>query len=218
MKQKKHLAVLYLIVISIGTMFSLYIPKSEAATGETVIIPNEAIRLRILANSNTEKDQEIKREIRNRVNAEITKWVEHLTSIEEARNTIQRNLPIIEQISRDVLNEFDSNDSVNVSFKKTKFPTKLYGKFLYPAGEYESILIEIGEGKGANWWCVLFPPLCFLDFSNGTAVSEGFEEDTKEQKQQLDDQKSVYVEEKEEETEVKFFLVELFDYIISLFA
>lgn len=214
MKQQKHLAVLYLIVISIGTMFSLYIPKSEAATGETVIIPNEAIRLRILANSNTEKDQEIKREIRNRVNAEITKWVEHLTSIEEARETIKRNLPIIQEISENVLEAYQSNDRVNVSFKKAKFPTKLYGKFLYPAGEYEAIVIEIGEAKGANWWCVLFPPLCFLDFSNGTAVSDGFDENETNDNDQ--DKEPLYAEEKE--TEVKFFLLEIFDYIISLFV
>ncbi|MEH7280107.1 stage II sporulation protein R, partial [Bacillus toyonensis] len=51
-----------------------------------------------------------------------------------------------------------------------KFPTKVYGNFIYPAGEYEAVLITIGKGEGANWWCVLFPPMCFLDFSSGTAV------------------------------------------------
>ena len=61
--------------------------------------------------------------------------------------------------------------TVKVEFGKAEFPTKLYGQFLYPAGEYEAIVITLGEGKGANWWCVLFPPLCFLDFSSGTAVS-----------------------------------------------
>ena len=65
---------------------------------------------------------------------------------------------------------------MNVKFGKVQFPTKLYGQFLYPAGEYQAILITLGSGEGANWWCVLYPPLCFLDFSNGVAVSDGFEE------------------------------------------
>ena len=64
-----------------------------------------------------------------------------------------------------------------MEFGKVQFPTKLYGEFLYPAGEYQAILITLGEGTGANWWCVLYPPLCFLDFSNGVAVqSDGFED------------------------------------------
>jgi stage II sporulation protein R len=61
---------------------------------------------------------------------------------------------------------------VKVDFGQAEFPTKLYGQYLYPAGEYEAVIITLGEGDGANWWCVLFPPLCFLDFSNGTAVSQ----------------------------------------------
>ena len=64
------------------------------------------------------------------------------------------------------------NQSVNVDFGQAEFPTKLYGQYLYPAGDYEAMIITLGEGEGANWWCVLFPPLCFLDFSNGTAVSQ----------------------------------------------
>ena len=61
-----------------------------------------------------------------------------------------------------------SKDSFQVKFSKNvKFPTKVYGNFIYPAGEYEAVLITIGEGEGANWWCVLFPPMCFLDFRAG---------------------------------------------------
>jgi stage II sporulation protein R len=169
----------YLIVLSLGTMLSLYMPKTEAAAKESIVIPGEAIRLRILANSDFEEDQAIKRKVRDAVNAQITLWVQDLTSMEKARTVIKAKLPEIQAISEQVVREQGSNQSVNVEFGKVQFPTKLYGQFLYPAGEYQAILITLGSGEGANWWCVLYPPLCFLDFSNGVAVSDGFEEEKK---------------------------------------
>lgn len=172
----KTLALSYILILSIGTILSLYIPKNEVTASEAIVIPKEAIRLRILANSDLESDQALKRMVRDEVNKNITQWVQELTSINEARSILQAKLPEIQEIAKEVVKREGSNQSVNVEFGKVQFPTKLYGQFLYPAGEYEAILITLGEGKGANWWCVLFPPLCFLDFSNGVAVSDGFDE------------------------------------------
>lgn len=220
----KTLAKLYIIILSIGTILSLYIPKNEVTANEAIVIPNEAIRLRILANSDLEVDQELKREVRNEVNAAITEWVAELTSVEAARDLIQSRLPEIKAIAEEVLEKNGSDQSVKTDFGKVEFPTKLYGEFLYPAGEYEAVLITLGEGEGANWWCVLFPPLCFLDFSNSVAVKEGVDE-ADEQEEKVEGQKvgaqeakePVFVEEKkdEQEVEVKFFLVELWDKIFS---
>ncbi|ULT59978.1 stage II sporulation protein R [Neobacillus drentensis] len=157
-------------------MLNLYMPKTEAAAKESIVIPGEAIRLRILANSDFEQDQAIKRQVRDAVNAQITLWVQDLTSMNEAKKVINSKLPEIQTIAEKVVHEQGSNQSVKVEFGKVQFPTKLYGQYLYPAGEYQAILITLGKGEGANWWCVLYPPLCFLDFSNGVAVSDGFEE------------------------------------------
>ena len=166
----------YLVILSLGTMLNLYMPKTEAATKDSIVIPGEAIRLRILANSDFEEDQAIKRKVRDAVNAQITVWVQDLTSMNEAKKVINGKLPEIQEIAEKVVHEQGSNQSVKVEFGKVSFPTKLYGQYLYPAGEYQAILITLGKGEGANWWCVLYPPLCFLDFSNGVAVSDGFEE------------------------------------------
>jgi stage II sporulation protein R len=210
---------LYLIILCLGTILSLYIPKTEAVADEPMVIPNEAIRLRILANSDREEDQIIKRMVRDAVNEKITDWVAELTSLDEARQLMQSRLPEIQKIAEEVVRGEGSTQSVNVEFGKVKFPTKLYGQFLYPAGEYEAILITLGEGKGANWWCVLFPPLCFLDFSSGTAVSDGFDDNDKkvEEKQSEEDKEHppVYAEEDEEPVKVKFFLVELWQKIFG---
>jgi len=169
----KHLAIIYLLILTIGTIVSIYMPKAELVGAEdTKVIPDEAIRLRILANSDAEEDQAVKRLIRDEVNEDITKWVAELTSLDEARDVITSHLPDIQATAEAVIKEQGLEQSVKVDFGQAEFPTKLYGQYLYPAGEYEAVIITLGEGDGANWWCVLFPPLCFLDFSNGTAVSQ----------------------------------------------
>ncbi|MGE7594088.1 stage II sporulation protein R [Peribacillus frigoritolerans] len=169
----KHLAIIYLLILTIGTIVSIYMPKAEMVVAEdTKVIPDEAIRLRILANSDKEEDQAVKRLIRDKVNEDITKWVAELTSLDEARDVITSHLPDIQATAEAVIKEQGLEQSVKVDFGQAEFPTKLYGQYLYPAGEYEAVIITLGEGDGANWWCVLFPPLCFLDFSNGTAVSQ----------------------------------------------
>jgi stage II sporulation protein R len=219
----KILAKLYIIILSVGTIFSIYIPKNEVTANDAIVIPNEAIRLRILANSDREVDQQLKRQVRDAVNEEITEWVADLTSVEAARTLIQSRLPEIQKIAEGVVLEQNANQTVQTDFGKVEFPTKLYGQFLYPAGEYEAILITLGGGEGANWWCVLFPPLCFLDFSNSVAVSEGVEEEEGDQveakevsvKQVTKKEDPVYVEEDDKPAEVKFFLVELWDKIFG---
>ncbi|MGG4166036.1 stage II sporulation protein R [Rossellomorea vietnamensis] len=172
----KHTVLLYIMILSLGTILSLYIPKQEMTAQETMVIPDEAIRLRILANSDLDGDQNVKRLVRDEVNKEITNWVSNLTSQDEAKAVIKEGLPQLQKIAEDVVAAEGMDQSVKVEFGKVDFPTKLYGQYLYPAGEYEAVLITLGKGEGANWWCVLYPPLCFLDFSTGNAVrSTGFE-------------------------------------------
>ncbi|MGP4077171.1 stage II sporulation protein R [Halobacillus sp. K22] len=202
MKNSLHL----LLALSIIIVVLPWGQSTGAEWEQYQVIPDEAIRLRILADSNNENDQQVKRLVRDEVNQEINKWVKDITSIEEARNLIQDSLPEIEKVVAETLKreginypfEVDYNDSV-------KFPTKLYGTYMYPAGEYEAILITLGKGTGDNWWCVLFPPLCFLDFSNGTSVAQAEETNTNK----------IEAEPAEDEKEVKFFVVKLWDKLFS---
>ncbi|WAA12189.1 stage II sporulation protein R [Fervidibacillus halotolerans] len=227
-KNHSFVAAFFFIVVTIATTFSLYIPKSFATSEDIVTIPNEAIRLRILANSNSERDQRIKREIRDVVNEQISEWVQDLTSFEQARSVIIDHLDEIEALSLSVLEKENVHQPLEVDFGPVQFPTKLYGQFLYPAGTYEAVRITIGEGKGANWWCVLFPPLCFLDFSTGTAVqddSDGSQSTTLEGERKKDQSKkdtkegnNHFVEDTEKEPKVKFFIIEIFEKIISFFT
>lgn len=194
---RKLILFLAIIILFIG----FYPQKAETKTQEDVqVIPDEAIRLRILANSDGEEDQELKRKVRDAVNEEVTEWVEELTDIEKARNLIEDNIDEIEAIVGRVLEENGENINYSADYdENVTFPTKLYGNYLYPAGDYEAILITLGEGQGANWWCVVFPPLCFLDFSFGTSV------EAEEEVEQPEEEPA-----EEEEVEYTFFFLKWF--------
>jgi stage II sporulation protein R len=200
--QMKKIIFIALILFSVYFFISAQNKNSQPAAGaeDYQVIPDEAIRLRILANSDDEKDQSIKRLVRDHVNEEISKWVQDMDDINEARQLIQKRVPKIESIVEKTLQKADAPGQYKVEYgKNVTFPTKLYGSYVYPAGEYEAVLITLGKGEGANWWCVLFPPLCFLDFSNGISVAEAKADEPAADA------------EVQEKTEVKFFLVEWFE-------
>jgi stage II sporulation protein R len=169
------------------------------------VTQEEAIRLRILANSDSIKDQALKRDIRDSVNEAITEMVVDIRDLDEAKATIEGNLVVIEEIVEQELKKIGLDQSYDVSFSEVQFPTKLYGNIVYPAGLYDAVLITLGEGKGENWWCVLFPPLCFLDMANGEATESNT----------VSAEEPTETEEDEDEVEVAFFVVEFFSTIMD---
>ncbi|MFG6496049.1 stage II sporulation protein R [Fictibacillus sp. UD] len=211
MKKRNHFFIL--VLISLAVMFLFFETQTKVANATmnaSVKIPEESIRLRILANSNTDADQKLKREIRDEVNEQITTWVGELSSISEAREIIRKQLPAIEKIVQSKLDEAGLEKTFSVELNKVAFPTKMYGEYIYPAGQYEAVLITLGEGEGKNWWCVLFPPLCFLDFENGDAVKEN-----KDNKADVTETASAEETDQTEEIQTKFFVVELFHSLVS---
>lgn len=192
---KKLAFFMFVIILSLIIIPQFFSKKADGAE-DYQVIPDEAIRLRILANSDSKEDQRIKRKVRDAVSIEIEKWVKDIDDIEEARALIESRQDDIKQIVASTLNKHQYDKSFSVEYSdKVQFPTKLYGSYVYPAGEYEAVLISIGKGEGANWWCVLFPPLCFLDFSFGATVGDEAEAKAK-------------VQPEKEKPEVKFFLLE----------
>jgi stage II sporulation protein R len=138
-------------------------------------IPEESIRLRILANSDTPVDQWTKRQIKNVVVTQMNKWVDEPTSLEEAREIVNSRLPEIEQLIGKELQRLGFDYSYKAELAQVPFPTKMYGNRRYPAGEYEALRITLGQGNGQNWWCVLFPPLCFVDAVSGEKTASAVE-------------------------------------------
>jgi stage II sporulation protein R len=135
-------------------------------------IPRQAIRLRILANSDQMQDQWLKQKIRDEVIQEIKGWAVQPKNITEARQIVKHHLARFQNMAEETIHHYGYTYPVKIDFGKVPFPTKLYGTKIYPAGNYEALRITIGKGEGGNWWCVLFPPLCFIDMSNGDAISD----------------------------------------------
>lgn len=135
-------------------------------------IPEESIRLRIIANSDAIQDQWLKREVRDAIIAQVNLWVKEMPSIEQARAQVAARLPELEQLVAQTIQERGFHYGAEVLFGQVEFPTKRYGRYVYPAGKYEALLVKLGEAKGQNWWCVLFPPLCFIDISNGDVAAQ----------------------------------------------
>ncbi|CAH1209779.1 hypothetical protein PAECIP111892_03309 [Paenibacillus auburnensis] len=151
--------------------------KSDAAVAE-VTIPQESIRLRILANSDGAADQLVKRQIRDKIVEQMNQWVSALEdpqSLEQARALIRRHLPELNELVAGELQKRGIGYDYKVELGVVPFPTKMYGGTVYPAGDYEAVRVTLGAGQGQNWWCVLFPPLCFIDAGSGDAAAKGTE-------------------------------------------
>lgn len=163
-----------LVTILITASGKISIFSSKANSDDT--IPNEAIRLRIIANSNSEIDQNVKLEIRDEVVNYIYPLVKEIEDQQEAREIIYQSVNEIEKLVNQVLIKNDIQTNYYVDYGMTNFPTKAYGDKIYKAGQYEAVYIVLGEGNGENWWCVLFPPLCLVDVTlEGGQVSENNE-------------------------------------------
>ena len=137
---------------------------------EDKIIPDEAIGLRVLASSNSLEDQRIKMLVAKTVQEELYSTLKEATSVDDARTKILDTIPEISTKVEQTLKENKTDDTYYINFGKNYFPYKSYKGINYNSGNYESLLIKINEGKGDNWWCVLFPPLCLLEAEESTDV------------------------------------------------
>ena len=141
------------IIVFLFVLTIIYISKSE----EEIIIPTNSIRYRIIANSDSTKDQMLKMNIKEKLDEEILPILSDSNSIEDSRLVIKDNLDNIKNIVSKYTDDFD------VNYGKNYFPKKTYKGINYDAGNYESLVITLGSGLGKNWWCVLYPPLCLID-------------------------------------------------------
>ncbi len=139
-------------------------------------IAGEIFRLHVIANSDTQKDQELKLEVKNQVVDFLEEIVGETHSAEETKEAVLTHLAQIEEEARDTVEEKDYDYPVQAVVEKTYFPEKTYGDCTFPAGEYEALIIRIGDAKGKNWWCVLYPSLCFLDDTYAVVTEEKKEE------------------------------------------
>ena len=154
---------LILVILTVIVAFIVYV-NVNAEVGE-IVIPEAAIRVRVIANSNSIYDQSMKMKVKAKIETSISPLLIDVDNVEEARTVIENS---IEQLEKDVEVLFadeEYNKDFRVNFGDNYFPEKDYRGVHYDEGEYESLVVTIGKGEGDNWWCVLFPPLCLLEAS-----------------------------------------------------
>lgn len=139
-------------------------------------IAGKIFRLHVVANSDKEEDQELKLDVKKTVVDYLSRRLGSGADLEETREYVLENLPEIEQVALKTIEEQGKDYPISAVVEKTYFPDKTYGDCTFPAGEYEALNIRIGKGEGKNWWCVLYPSLCFIDDTWGIVSREKKEE------------------------------------------
>jgi stage II sporulation protein R len=178
MKQKIFIVCIVAAVITTGILMHLY---GEAVDGQQKqrAIAEQIIRLHVIANSDSEEDQEVKMKVKETVLTYLRGEMQDASTVEEARQSIRNHLPQIEEIAREKLQNEGYSYEVTANLEDCYFPVKEYGDMTFPAGEYEALRVKLGESKGRNWWCVMYPTLCFVD-STYQVVPEESKEKLKE--------------------------------------
>ncbi len=156
-----------MIIVSVLIVILFFVANKE----EEIIIPKESIRFRIIPNSNSIKDLAIKEKVKDNLNREVNLLLKN-DNIYDARKNIIKNKGKIELMVNETFKENSYNKPFKVKYGNNYFPEKTYKGVKYESGNYESLVVEIGEAKGDNFWCVLFPPLCMMEQEKNSSEKE----------------------------------------------
>lgn len=193
------------IILSILLILFFIVTAYSYATNISEGLSENIFRLHILANSDSEEDQTLKLKVRDAILEYMKTLTNDMSDKQAVIELSKKHLQDFKEIAEDIIRENGYDYSVNLEIGNFYFPTKYYGNISLPAGNYDALKIEIGEADGQNWWCSLFPPLCFVSVSSGVVDEEG-EEYLKEN---LSDEEFEIISSSSSEIEFKFKIVEL---------
>lgn len=185
----------------------IYILISASAYTNAVCsdISDSVFRLHVIANSNSSEDQNLKYIVRDNVLEYMNSITSGVTSKEKIIEIVSNHLEEFKQIAQNTVYENGFDYEVSIEIGNFEFPTKTYGDVSFPAGLYDALKIKIGNANGQNWWCVMFPPLCFIDVSSGIVP-----EDSKEVlESELSEEEYSLVTGAGSESKIKFKIVEV---------
>lgn len=196
---------LLLVLLFIYTFICAFSYVNAVSTN----IQDSVFRLHVIANSDSDEDQNLKYIVRDKVLEYINSISTNESSKEEVIALANKNINEIQMIAENTIRENGYNYSIKLNIGNFAFPTKTYGDISFPAGFYDALKIEIGEAKGQNWWCVMFPPLCFVDVTSGVVPEESKEI----MKENLSDEEYELVSENSNDISFKFKIIEMFQNI-----
>lgn len=138
-------------------------------------LSNNVFRLHVIANSDSREDQDLKYKVRDKLIEYMKSLTTNINTKEEVIEIANNHISDFESIAKEVITKNGFDYDVKVEIGNFSFPTKQYGDISFPAGFYDALKVEIGNAKGQNWWCVMFPPLCFVDVTSGIVPEESKE-------------------------------------------
>lgn len=201
--------------VAIIIIISIVLNNSDISSNASQTdVAGKLIRFHVIANSDEKIDQELKLKIRDSVLEYVSPKLMYSKSIEESRKIINNEDKNIKKIAQMVINKNGFKYTVATTLSKEYFPVKTYGNITLPQGEYEAYKILIGSGTGQNWWCVMFPPLCFVDITKGDV---SYEKTESEMKSILSEDEYELIDNTTEKKEiiVKFKFIEILNDLFS---
>lgn len=168
-------------------------------------ISNKIIRFHVLANSDSIEDQSLKLKVKDEIIKYMMPKLDKSSSIDESRKILKENDKEIKKIAENIINKNGYKYSVNTYLGQDLFPIKTYGNITLPQGKYEAYKIVIGNGQGQNWWCVMFPPLCFVDVTKGEVSTKKTEQ---KMKKVLKEEELKCINNSKNSYEIKFKVIE----------
>lgn len=202
-------------IIAIVNLY-FFVGAKQVKSDEEIVkdISEKLIRFHVIANSDEEADQELKIKVKDNIINYIFPKLKDSKSIDESRDILSNNNKQILKIAEKTIKENGYNYTVNSTLDRENFPEKNYGNITLPQGEYEAYRVIIGSGQGKNWWCVMFPPLCFVDVTKGQ-VSDKETEET--MKKVLDNDEYTEISNKNDKNKIKikFKIVEIIKDLID---
>lgn len=193
--------------ILVSALLIIYVCISAVSYTHAVTtdIADSVFRLHVIANSDSAEDQNLKYTVRDKVIEYMSSISQNASSKEAVIEIAKANLDKIQAIASQTIRENGYTYSVNVEVGNFSFPSKRYGDITLPPGYYDALRIKIGEAEGQNWWCVMFPPLCFVDVTSGVVPDESKEI----MKQNLSNEEFDLISKNSNEVKVKFKIVEV---------
>lgn len=200
---RKFLKNLIILLILFCMFFA--VTAYSYATNVSYGLSENIFRLHILANSDSKEDQDLKLKVRDGIIAYMENLTSNISNKEEVIEISNKHTDDFKKIAEQIIHENGYNYDVNIEIGNFYFPTKHYGNISLPAGNYDALKIEIGKAEGQNWWCSLFPPLCFVKISSGAIDEEG----TEYLKENLSEEEFAIVSNSSSNIQFKFKIIEM---------
>lgn len=170
---KKNLK--FILILLFLITFYIFICAYNYVYAVSENLSNNIFRLHIIANSDSSEDQNLKYIVRDNLLEYMNSLCINCSSKNEIINIVQENIITFQKIAENTIKEQGFSYNVDVEVGNFEFPTKTYGDISFPAGYYDALKVKIGDSLGQNWWCVMFPPLCFINTSTGIVPTESKE-------------------------------------------